>query len=117
MATILMKPGETRLQYLRKARRYARYRYGIHRHGEHAHCHYSFAVRAALEDTERRFTDTGTFGVEGDCAANGDDHITIDYLNSGDTYALTICFWHGRFIVSSWGDLVEFAERTHDNGE
>jgi hypothetical protein len=31
----------------------------------------------------------------------------IEYINMGDTYILTLCFYHGEFIVSSWGDIVE----------
>lgn len=45
--------------------------------------------------------------VEGDCAENGENRITIQYLNSGETYETTICYYRGRFLVSSWGDIVE----------
>ena len=33
----------------------------------------------------------------------------LDYVNMGDTYDTTLIFDHrkGRFIVSSWGDIVE----------
>lgn len=29
------------------------------------------------------------------------------YINLGDTYQATLCRFRGRFIVSSWGDVVE----------
>jgi hypothetical protein len=107
MKARLLKVGETRQAYLQAARRYARARYHFHRNGEHRYCHRSFAVEAALKDTERRFSDLGTFGVEGDCRENGEGHITLQYLNTGDSYAATICYWRGRFVVTSWGDIVE----------
>jgi hypothetical protein len=40
-----------------------------------------------------------THGVEGD--------ENIEYCNAGDTYAPTICYYQGRFVVSSWGDIIE----------
>ena len=40
-----------------------------------------------------------TYGVE------GDDN--LEWCNTGDTYATTVCFFRGRFVVSSWGDIVE----------
>lgn len=41
----------------------------------------------------------GTYGVD------GDDN--LEWCNAGDTYVTTICYFRGRFIVSSWGDIVE----------
>lgn len=45
-----------------------------------------------------------TCGVEGAEVKPGK---YIDYCNTGDTYIPTICYFEGRFIVSSWGDIVE----------
>lgn len=33
------------------------------------------------------------------------------YLNTGDTYAATIIRYDGRWILGSWGDLLEALER------
>jgi len=108
MRKIRQKPGEDRIAYLRKAARYCRRRFKWHRtEGDHRHCHPSFAADAAMEDAEKLYVDLESFGVEGDCEENGEDHITIQYLNMGDTYAATICYYHGRFQVTSWGDIVE----------
>ena len=30
-----------------------------------------------------------------------------DYVNFGDTYDMTVCYFQHRFIVSSWGDIAE----------
>lgn len=51
------------------------------------------------------------FGVE--YIADKDDSYSdacgIDYVNMGDTYALTVCYDHtkNKFFLSSWGDIVE----------
>ena len=99
-------PTEDDASYLRSARIYARYRFSVHSSND-PHCHESHNVAMALRDTERRFVDLGTCGVEGDCEENGDGHITIQYLNSGDSYAPSIFFYEGRFIVTTLGDLVQ----------
>lgn len=57
----------------------------------------------------------GTYGVE----AIFGDSVTeprFSYCNTGDTYALTLIYDHskGRYLVSSYGDEIERAER---NGE
>jgi hypothetical protein len=31
----------------------------------------------------------------------------MGYMNMGDTYALTLCHYKGRWHVCSWGDVVE----------
>jgi hypothetical protein len=48
----------------------------------------------------------GTCGVESFETADGD---YVDYCNTGDTYATTICYdgTTGRFMVASWGYLAE----------
>lgn len=48
--------------------------------------------------------DPGLHGVEGTEINPGE---WLTYLNTGETYAATLCYWHGRYIVSSWGDIVE----------
>lgn len=35
----------------------------------------------------------------------------LEYVNLGDTYDVTLCRFRGRFVVSSWGDIVEKNER------
>lgn len=47
-------------------------------------------------------------GVE--CAETVDGE-WAEYLNAGDTYAGTIIFWRGRYIVQCLGDFVETKER------
>ena len=46
-------------------------------------------------------------GVE--CAGNVymRDGPPLLYVNRGDPYNLTLCLFQGRFVVSSWGDIVE----------
>lgn len=99
--------GETTEQYLTRARRYARRRFDELAEADGWHSHDSFYAQEALENAEGLFPDLGTYGVEGDCEENGEDHITIQYLNTGDTYGLTLCYYRGRFVVSSWGNTVE----------
>jgi len=108
------KTSETNLQYLHAARKYASRAFWEIRNTDHYvygvmynYGHESHAAAAALELTEARFIDLETFGV--DCELNGEGHINILYLNTGDTYDPTVCFYRGRFIVSSWGDIVERA--------
>lgn len=45
-----------------------------------------------------------TFGVETFALRGGK---FVDYLNTGESYAATICRVGGHYRVSSWGDLVE----------
>ena len=99
------KTTETREQYLTKARRYCAERL-VH-YNEQEGCHESHNVARAMEDTEKRYVDLCTFGVEGDCALNGEGCIDIQYLNTGDTYDTTIVYYRGRVMVASWGDIVE----------
>ena len=103
------KTTETREQYLSKARRYCADRL-VHHNEIDPHCHESHNVARAMEDTEKRYVDLGTFGVEGDCALNGEGCIDIQYLNAGDTYETTIVYYRGRLMVTSWGDIVETQE-------
>jgi len=46
----------------------------------------------------------GLYGIEA-IQNNNDDW--LEYLNTGDTYNATIIYYHGRFSVNSWGDIVE----------
>lgn len=46
----------------------------------------------------------GTHGIEGFWLKDG-THCA--YLNAGDTYDLTLCFYHGKFRLCSWGDVAE----------
>jgi hypothetical protein len=102
---------QNRAKYLDKARRYARSRYNYWRGvPEYRFAHCSHAAARALEDTERQFPDLGTFGVEGFCWSTQSG---VSYLNTGDTYGLTILFRSDseRFWVGTWGDFVERNER------
>lgn len=47
----------------------------------------------------------GSFhGVEG--ISNIDDE-WLTYLNAGETYAITLVYWRGRYQVTTLGDIVE----------
>ena len=46
----------------------------------------------------------GTHGVEGFELKDG---TFCEYLNAGDTYALTLCYYHGKIRLCSWGDVAE----------
>lgn len=45
-----------------------------------------------------------SYGVE---AIQNKNNQWLEYLNFGDTYNATIIYYHDRFFVSSWGDVVE----------
>lgn len=46
----------------------------------------------------------GTHGVESfECR----DGSVCDYLNAGDTYALTLVRFQGRYRITCWGDIAE----------
>ena len=111
MDTTLQVRSETERAW-EQARRYARNRCNWHKRNGGYRCHWSFAVLHALEDTLRKFPDLG-YGVEGDTAENGEGHITIEYINTGDTYATTLVHYRGKFRIASWGDCVEDGERRH----
>jgi len=46
----------------------------------------------------------GCFGVESFQTKKGE---WVEYLNTGETYAATICRFRGNYLISSWGDLAE----------
>ena len=106
--TIQQQTTQSRAAYLQNARRYAKRQFDKLRiSAEYRHCHESHAVNQALLLTEQKYVDLGTFGVEGCTTDYGQDAFTIQYLNSGETYEPTICYYKGRFVVSSWGDIAE----------
>ena len=82
---------------LEKARDYARRRFN--KHEEENWHHFSHSAAMALEDTETKFPELGTFGVEG--------HYDLQYLNTGDSYEETVIYWRGRFCVASVGEILE----------
>ncbi len=45
----------------------------------------------------------GTHGVESFDTKHG----WCDYLNAGDTYAVTLVRFRGRYQVTTWGDIAE----------
>ena len=69
--------------------------------------HSSHYAAKSMELTESRFVDLGTFGVEGWCDSEGKHGVS--YLNTGDTYEITILFSSEteRFSIGSWGDIAE----------
>jgi len=96
---------------LQKIRRWCRAEYNKRRETED--CHPSHTASDVMQDAERKWPDLSTFGVEGWCDECGREGVS--YLNTGDTYDLTICFHSGyeRFSISSWGDAYEAWERKH----
>lgn len=52
--------------------------------------------------------ESGLHGVESIESTGGE---FADYLNAGDTYALTIIYWRGAYRVQSIGDFVEIMQR------
>lgn len=38
----------------------------------------------------------------------------IEYINLGDTYTLTVCFFNNRFSICSWGDIIESHPKLFD---
>ncbi len=49
----------------------------------------------------------GTFGVECIWRDPDDREPLALYLNAGDTYASTLAYWHGRWQITTMGDIVE----------
>lgn len=47
-------------------------------------------------------------GVEGAETTAGE---WLTYLNAGDTYVPTLCYWRGRYYVASFGSMVESLEK------
>lgn len=108
MTTIQQTSTSNRLDYLRRAARYARATYNrIKNDADHSHSHDSFAVRDALLATEKRFSDLGTFGVESISKRSSRRSPAFVYLNAGESYGMTILHVNGQFRVGNWGDIVE----------
>ena len=114
------KTTEPRKQYLTAARRYAAAKYRQLRAGDIDHpnwrigdvsrSHSSFAADGALQLTETRFVDLGTFGTEGFCSAPDCSNTEgFTYLNSGDSYELTVIF-DSRSEQFRLGCIADFAE-------
>ncbi len=104
-SAVLMKVGESRRDYLRRAAKWCREQYKRKRQTEYGHP--SHTAQDVMEDAEKRFADLGTFGVEGWCGDCGRDG--WQYLSDGDTYSLTLlfCSESERFSVGCWGDVAE----------
>lgn len=45
--------------------------------------------------------------ILGNCGVEYADAIKLEYSNTGDSYAGTVLFHHGRYSVGSWGDIAE----------
>ena len=99
---------ENRRMYLARAHRFCSViRRKLEATGEYRHCHPSFLVRDILINVERVFPDLGTFGVEYIPAGSNAQSPEITYLNTGDSYDLTVLYVNGHFTIGSWGDIVE----------
>lgn len=101
------KANETEYDYCKRAARHARRlvnrwksRY------EYRYCHNSFLIRDVLLAIESAY-ELGTFGIECIPKGNNRKSPSITYLNTGDTYGLTILYVNSRFNIGSWGDIVE----------
>lgn len=99
--------GESDEEYLAKMLAYCKREYKRRREIEVCHC--SHTASDVMQECERLFPDSGTFGVEGFCDHCGNHGVS--YLNTGDTYGRTILFQSnsGRWSVGCWGDIVERA--------
>ena len=53
----------------------------------------------------------GGFGVEYCGHVDMRDGPPLEYVNLGDTYDTTLCRFQGRYVVCSWGDIVERHEK------
>ena len=71
---------------------------------------YGDRVRTAMAIMDKALD---TFGVEGLA------EYEIEYLNTGETYAETIVYdWdEGKFMLTSWGDVVEQKDMNRESGE
>lgn len=102
------KAGESDRAYAQAAARYAgRIFRELSESDDYRFSHESFTVRDALLIAEARFCDLGTFGVEHIAQGRGWNSPAIDYLNSGDSYGLTVLYVRGQFRVGDWGYYVE----------
>jgi hypothetical protein len=52
----------------------------------------------------------GGYGVEAIQEAGNYHESPCVYINMGDTYTNTICFYEGQYHYTSWGDAVEYLE-------
>lgn len=106
--TYLTRPGETRPDYLERARRYCQRVYD-YADAQGRHAHWTHLMSEAMTRTEAAFPDLGTYGVEG--------HYGILYLNAGDTYAATLLCTDSPLVeVGNWGSAIEEAEE-EENAE
>lgn len=98
---------QQRLQYLKRAMRYCRKQYNQLRAEPYSpHCSHDAAK--AMQATESKFPDLGTFGVEGFCFTDSFNN-GLSYLNTGDMYEITISFRSDteQFRILCVGDFIE----------
>lgn len=99
---------ENRRGYWNRAHRFCSVvRKKLEETGEYRHCHESCLIRDVLLNVESVFIDLGTSGVEYIPAGSNRRSPEITYLNTGDSYDLTLMHVNGRFRLGCWGDLVE----------
>lgn len=53
----------------------------------------------------------GGYGVEAVQESGNYQTVPLEYINMGDTYTATICFYEGAYHFTTWGDAVEYLER------
>jgi hypothetical protein len=62
--------------------------------------HISFAIRDYLEDINKIMN---AYGVE----SLYNDGIDLDYVNTGDTYNITIFYYKDKLRIGDWGSIAE----------
>ena len=89
-------------ELLEKTRRIARKEFNRLR--PYSYCHVSHVACEALQIAAKK-TGFEHYGIEGSSPYD------LIYLNQGDTYILTVCFHNDRFMIASWGEMVEMIDR------
>lgn len=71
--------------------------------------YYSCYNPMALQTAKLSMADEvlGTYGVEYIRSGKGAKSPGVEYCNTGDSYAPTLMWTRGRYIVSDWGSIVE----------
>ena len=72
-------------------------------------------ILAETRDPEEALAECSPYvdGFDVETIALADGH-TLHYVNTGDTYDATLCHTGEGFYVSSWGDVVEEADRARE---
>lgn len=101
------KPNESYSEYLKRAAKHARRLVNRYKsHYDYKYFHESFLIRDVLLAVEKSYG-LNMFGVEYINKGKNRKSPSITYLNTGDSYGLTILYVKGRFRVGDWGSIVE----------